>query len=261
MILCFIIENDKIVFGFMRDGTLIASASLSAVVGRTEDEYAVMLREILSLHGISAGDFCGAICASVLPSLTETVRGAVFRLLGFRAHLIGSGIRTGLKIGTENPTELGGDLVASAVGATHLYPGEPLILVSVGTAITFSAIDKGGVFLGCAIAPGYRLASGALCASAGLLPQVTNTVPKATIGKNTAESLQSGTLFGTAAMIDGMLDRMEAEMGVSARVLVTGSESSTVLPLCRHTAEERAELALLGLSLIYERNESKRKAK
>ncbi len=258
MLLTFNIGNRVISLGFVKEGRTVARASLASDKGRTADEYALSLLALLSLHGLKKEDFRGAIGSSVFPALTDTVREAVSLALALRPHLLGSGIRTGLDIRTEDPSELGGDLVATAVGALTKYKG-PLILVDFGTAITFSAIDGNGAFLGCAIAPGLSLASASLAEATALLPDVSHKAPTHVIGKNTVESLQSGRLFGTAAMVDGMLSRILAEMNESATVVLTGHSALAVRPYLSTASEYAEDLLLLGLATIYERNEKKKK--
>lgn len=256
MLLALVIKNDTVSLGVFDGGALRTSAAVATDTHKTADEYAVLLKSILAFHGFSVSDLTDAICASVVPAVTETMREAVRLLTGCRPHLIGSGVKTGLTIATENPAELGGDLVAAAVGALSRYP-LPLILLDLGTAATFSVIDAKGEFIGCAIAPGVALSAEALSAKAELLPHAAAKAPKSVIGKNTAESLRAGSLFGAASMIDGVLERMEDALGTKATVIVSGKDADTLLPLCRHAATRDDTLALLGLSLIFEKNKRK----
>ncbi len=257
MLLTFVIRNDKITFGFFEGEALSGYASVGTSLTKTADEYAILLQGLLSFRRLKKEDFESAIFASVVPALTETLREAVRLLFGFRAHLIGSGIKTGLTILTENPAELGGDLVASAVGALKSY-APPLILVDFGTAVSFSAIDEKGAFLGCAIAPGISLSATALSASADLLPHTSPIAPKTVIGKNTVDSMHCGSVFGAAAMVDGMLFRMEEEMKGSATAVCTGEEAALILPYCRHSITRDDTLALVGLFEIYKKNKRKK---
>ncbi len=260
MLLTFNIGNRVISLGFVKGGLVAARASLSADKGRTADEYAMSLLSLLALHGIKKEDCEGAIGSSVFPALTETVCQAITLVFSLRPHLLGSGIRTGLDIRTEDPGELGGDLVATAVGALTKYKG-PMILVDFGTAITFSAISAEGCFLGCAIAPGLTLSSASLSEATALLPQVSAKAPGHVIGRNTSESLQSGRVFGVAAMVDGMITRMQEEMGKSATVILTGHSALTVKPYLATQTEYVHDLLFLGLEAIYRKNEKKKKEK
>ncbi len=240
------------------DGTGVrASLSLCADKERSADEYALLLRDLLAFHGYTGEDFSHAMLSSVEPSLTDTVKEALTRLLGKRVFLLGAGARTGLPILTDNPSELGSDLVAAAVGALSLYP-PPLFLVSFGTATVISAIDKSGAFVGCAIAPGVAVASSALAGEAALLHTVTAKAPAAAIGKNTEDSLKSGTVLGTAAMIDGLLSRMEAELGEEGvTVLAQGKLADAVMPSTLRPYERRDDLVFLGLYQIDQKSKKR----
>ena len=257
MLLTLIIRNDRITLGAHQSGSLIARAEIGADKQKTADEYAVLFKSIFDIHHISTENFEGAICASVVPSLTETLKDAVNILLGVRMHVIGSGIKTGLTIKTENPAELGADLVAEAVGALAKYP-PPFVLIHCGTAITFSYLDRDGAFLGCAIAPGLSLAAKALSEAAGLLPDVSHTLPKSVVGKSTSESLRAGTILGTASMIDGMLSRLESEYGTATAILA-GTEADILFPALLHPVQKDDTLALTGLAAIYEKNKRNKK--
>ena len=257
MLLTLIIRNDRITLGAYQGSTLAARADIGADKQKTADEYAVLFKSIFDIHKISTTDFDGAICASVVTTKNEPPNEAVTLLLGVRMHVIGSGIKTGLTIKTENPAELGADLVAEAVGALAKYP-PPMVLVHCGTAITFSYLDAEGAFLGCAIAPGLSLAAKALSDAAGLLPDVSHALPKSVIGKNTAESLRAGTLLGTASMIDGILSRLEAEQG-NATVILSGTEADILSPSLLHPVHKDDTLALSGLLIIYEKNKRNKK--
>lgn len=258
MLLVYNIGNDEIRLGFADGDTLVGTASVSTDAARTIDEYAVILKGLLSFRGLDAGSFDGAICSSVVPTVTETVRSAVELLLGFRPHVLGVGTKTGLRILTDDPTQLGADLVASAVGALKKYT-PPLILVDFTTATTFSALDADGAFLGCAIAPGVGLAAQALSSGTSLLPHFATTPPKKCIGTNTMESMQSGCLFGTAAMTCGMIDRIERELGMTATVIASGRDAECIIPICERDIVCDDTLLLYGLAEIYKRNMRKRK--
>ncbi len=253
MLLAYNVANDEILFGFIENGTLVATASISTDTRKTADEYAVLLRGILELRGFEKTAFEGAICASVGPALTETLRHAVELLIGVRPHVLGAGTKTGLRILTDDPTQLGADLVASAVGALTKYDG-PMILVSLGAASAFSVIDADGAFVGCAIAPGIFLSAEALSRGTSLLPEFSAAMPKKCIGTNTIESMQSGCIFGGAAMISGMIGRIERELGVNAKVIISGRDSERIASLCEREIISDDTVLLIGLARIYEKN-------
>lgn len=258
MLLTCVIRNDTILFGFMREGDLMGHAAIGTDLHRTKDEYAVVVKELFAFYGFAPSDFDSAIFASVVPPLTEVIREAIQLLLGVRAHLIGSGIKTGLTILTENPAELGGDLVASAVGALTKYT-PPFVILDFGTAISFSMIDAKGAYLGCAITTGVRLSAAALSDAAELLYHTASTLPKSVIGKTTSESLRCGSIFGTASMIDGMISRIEDAMGTPVTVIASGAEADAVLPFCKREIQKDDTLLFYGLFSIYERNRRPKK--
>ena len=250
------IGNSEILLGFVREDGSMETASLANDKFRTTDEYACGIHALMSLRGISPADITGAICSSVAPAATESIRRAVQLLCGFRPHLLGAGVKTGLNILTDDPTQLGGDLVASAIGALKAYR-PPLILIDFGTATTFSVLNADGAYIGCAIAPGVTLSAEALSDGASLLPHFAPTAPKKCIGTNTMESMQSGCIYGSVAMIDGMIDRMCAELGAKASVIASGSSADSIIPLCSHKITRDDTLLLSGLAEIYRKNQRK----
>ena len=259
MLLACNIGNSEIRLGFLDGVRLLDTVSFSNAYKRTADEYACLIRDLLSLRGVSPCDFEDAILASVVPDVTEAVRRGIQLLCGgLRPHLVGTGIRTGLNILTDYPSQLGSDLVASAAGALLDYK-PPLILIDFGTAITFSVLEKDGSFIGCSIAPGLRLSAEALSSGASLLPHYAYAAPKKCIGTNTVESLRSGSIHGTAAMVDGMIGRIEEELGYPASCIASGEGAEIILPLCRRKVLRDDSLLLRGLGAIWERNRKKTK--
>ena len=258
MLLTYNVANDKISLGFVENDTLVSTASVATDTKKTVDEYAVVLREIFDLCGFDTQIFEGAICSSVVPMLTDTVRNAVEMLLNVRVHTLGVGTKTGLRILTDDPTQLGGDLVAAAVGALTKYK-PPMIIVSFGVATTFSVIDSSGAFLGCAIAPGVSLSAEALSEKASLLPHFATSAPKKCIGTNTMESMQSGCVFGGAAMVNGMLSRLECELGECANIVAFGDDGKQIIPLCERNLICDDTVLLIGLAEIYKKNLRHRK--
>ncbi len=258
MILTYNIGNDTITLGFIDNDELTGTASVSNDTARTPDEYACIFKGLLDFRGLTPSAFEGAIGSSVVPTMTETVRSALEKLLGFRPHILGVGTKTGLNILTDDPTQLGGDLVAAAVGALKKY-APPLILINLGTAATFSVLDQSGAFMGCVIAPGVTLSAEALSNGTSLLPHFARTAPKKCIGTNTMESMQSGCIFGSVAMLDGMISRIENELGARTAVIASGKDSSAVIPLCEHEIVCDDTLLLIGLSEIYKKNKRGRK--
>ncbi len=258
MLLTYNIANDEITLGFIDGTKLTDTVRVSTDIKRTADEYACIFSGLMNLHQIQPDLLEGIIGASVVPTLTETVRTALEAVIGIRSHILGVGTKTGLNILTDDPTQLGADLVASAVGALQKYQ-PPMILIDFGTATTFSVLDKNGSFIGCAIAPGVSLSAEALSSGASLLPHFAQTTPKKCIGTNTLESMQSGCIFGSAAMVDGMIERIESELKANVGIIALGKYANTVTSLCAHRIICDNTLPFLGLEQIYRKNSRKKK--
>jgi type III pantothenate kinase len=191
----------------------------------------------------------------VVPDQTEALREMVREYFHFPPVVVEPGIRTGISVLTDNPREVGADRIVNALGAFHRFGG-PCIVVDFGTATTYDAVSERGEYLGGAIAPGVRVSASGLFRSTARLPRVEMAVPRSVIGKNTVESIQSGLLFGTAAQVDGMVERMQKELGGRATVVATGGLAPVVVPLCQSIDHHEPWLTLEGLRLIFEKNAS-----
>ena len=254
MILAIHIGNSNLTIGGVEAGELRFVGRLTTE-SRTEDEFAAALQGLLQLYGVEQKP-AGAIIASVVPPLTQPVCAAAARLTGRRPLVVGPGVKTGLNIAIENPNQLGSDLVVAAAAAAARYP-LPLVVVALGTATTFSVVDAHRSFRGGIIAPGVRVGHDALIERASMLTPAELTAPKAVIGANTADSLRSGCVLGAAAMIDGLLLRIEDELGESVTAVATGSLAGLVTPHCRHAITADEHLGLKGLALLYDKNTRK----
>lgn len=253
MLLCVDIGNTNITLGGYRDDKLIFTARLTSDARRTADQYAVEIYDIMRLNGHAAAEVQGAILSSVVPTLTKSISLAFKKLCGFDPMVLGPGVKTGLNIKIDNPAQLGADLVAGAIGAMAKYP-LPCIVIDMGTATTISAINAKGEFLGGAIAAGINLTLEALTKNTAQLPMIGIEAPKSAIGSNTVDCLKSGLVLGAAAMLDGLVDRMEAELGQTATVVATGGLSSEVIPHCKREILADDNLLLDGLKCIYAKN-------
>ena len=198
----------------------------------------------------------GAIVSSVVPSVTNTFRRAIEKLCGVKPLVVGPGIKTGLSIRIDNPAQLGSDLVVDAVAGIHEYP-VPQIIIDMGTATTFSVIDKNSNYLGGVITTGMAVSADALVSRTSQLPRIAFEVPKKVIGSNTVDCIKSGIMYGNAAIIDGMVSRIEAELGEKCTVIATGGLSALVAPLCQTKLILDDDLLLKGLMLIYRKNTEK----
>ena len=227
---------------------------IATVASRTSDELALLVQEFLGFHGFSFDeDVDGVALCSSVPSITAGIREMTRRYFGFEALVIEPGVKTGMPILYENPKEVGADRIADAVAAFDLYGG-PTIVVDFGTATTLEAISAAGEYLGGAILPGVDISLEALFEHAAALRKVELVEPRSVIGKNTIESIQSGALYGFAAQVDGIADRIFDEIG-PATVVATGGLAAVIAPYSRCITEHEPWLTLHGLRLVFEKNQ------
>lgn len=253
MLLAIDIGNSYITIGGYHMDRLQFVSQMLTTPKRARDQYAVELKSIMQLYHILPDDVSGAVISSVVPELTGAVRDAVKMLTGVRILVLGPGIKTGLNILIDNPAQLGADIAACAVGAAakgHL----PCIIYDLGTATTVSVVDEGAKLVGVVISAGIGTTLDMFTSRTALLPHVSLEAPDTVIGKNTIHSMQSGLIYGTAAMIDGLADRIEAEIGKTACLLATGTMAREVSGYCKRDVEVCEYLLLEGLKKIYEKN-------
>ncbi len=254
MILAIDIGNTNIVLGRIEDGKISSVAPrITTDLHKTEYEYAVTMENVLDFMGVDATEAEGAIISSVVWPLTSIMATAVKMLTGKTALVVGAGLKTGLNIAIDDPGTVGADLVVGAVGALTLAKA-PLIIIDMGTATTITVVEEGNRFIGGAILPGLRLSMEALSSGTSQLPFISLDPPKKCISTNTVECMQSGAIFGSAAMLDGMIERMEAELGRKATVIATGGLSGSVTPYCRREIICEPDLLLKGLAALWEKN-------
>lgn len=253
MIIAVDIGNTNIVLGCIEDDKILFEARMATDLIKTSDQYCAELKTMLSLFEVAPEDIDGSIISSVVPPVLNSFKTAIRKLTGCSALVVGPGIKTGLNIRMDNPSEVGSDLIVAAVAAIAEY-GAPLLLVDMGTATTITAIDESGAFVGGCICPGVKISMEALTGRTAQLPGISLDEPRCAIGKNTRDSMRSGIMLGAASMLDGLLDRMEAELGTKVTVVATGGISKFVLPLCRRKMIYDRSLMLKGLKLLYARN-------
>ncbi len=253
MLLAVDIGNTNITLGAYDNDVLRFTARLATAHGTTSDQYAVEIKNILELHGLQAARIEDCIISSVVPSVGGAVCNAVSLLCNIVPLELGPGVKTGLNIKIDNPAQLGADLVAGAVGAISEYT-LPCVVIDMGTASTISVIDRNGAYLGGVISAGVRLTLKALCENTSLLPSIDISAPKSVIGSNTVDCMKSGLIYGTAAMIDGLLDRIIDELGEIPTVVATGGLSKDIIVHCKNDIIYNANLLLDGLREIYEKN-------
>lgn len=252
MILALDVGNTNIVLGCMTEERICFTARLSTNRLKTSYEYAVLLRDIFALNHMEISQVDGGIISSVVPVLSEVLGEAVELLIGTPPYRIGSGAKTDLTICMDQPGQLGSDLIVDAVAAVAEYP-KPLVIFDMGTATTVSVIDQQGRYQGGMIIPGVMLALEAVASRTSQLPHVSLDKPKYLIGKNTVDCMKSGIVYGSAAMVDGIIERMEEELGMPATVVATGGVASTIIPFCKRTILYDDSLLLKGLRILYRR--------
>lgn len=253
MILAIDVGNTHIVLGCIEDGEIRSISRIRTLPRATEMEYAIKLRSVLSFYGTDRNGFEGAVISSVVPPVTNALAAAVKMLTGLEALIVGPGIKTGLNVRIDDPGTLGGDLLVGSVAAMACY-GLPAIVMDLGTATTMMVIDREGCYRGGAIIPGVKLSYEALAAGTSLLPAISITPPPKAIGTNTVDAMRSGAVFSTAAALDGMIDRMEAELGEPCRLIATGGLASSIVPYCRREIICDDDLLLKGLWTLYQKN-------
>lgn len=253
MILTIDIGNTNIVLGCMEGSTIVKEARMATDLIKTSDQYCAELKMMLDLLEVDPGEFEGSIICSVVPPVLNSFKTALIKLTGKAPLVVGPGIKTGLNILLDNPAMAGGDLIVGAVAALAEYK-PPLLIVDMGTATTISAIDEKGNFLGGCVCPGVKISSAALSGNTAQLPAISLDVPKRAIGHNTVDCMRIGLMMGHAVMIEGMVDRMETELGGAATVIVTGGIARFILPMCRREMIYDRNLLMKGLRILYDNN-------
>ena len=253
MILAIDMGNTNIVIGGIDAAQTYFVERITTNHVKTGLEYAINIKNILEIHNIDKSQVEGTILSSVVPPLNATISSAVKKIFGFRPKLVGSGMKTGLNIIMDNPKTVGSDMIVDAVAASKEYP-LPAIIIDMGTATTMSVLDQKGNYTGGVILPGLRVSLDALSSKTAQLPSISLDIPQKVIGKNTIDCMRSGIMYGNAGMIDGIIERMEEELGEKATVIATGGLSRFVVPLCRHTIIYDEALLMKGLWILYEKN-------
>ncbi len=255
MILTIDMGNTNIVIGGIDHERTYFVERVTTNQGKTDLEYAVNIKSILEIHDIAASAIEGAILSSVVPPLNSTILSAVEKICGFRPMLVGSGMKTGINIIMDNPKTVGSDMIVDAVAALSEYPC-PIIVIDMGTATTMSVVDRSGSYIGGVILPGLRVSLDSLSGKTAQLPFISLGMPGKVIGKNTIDCMRSGIMYGSAAMLDGIIDRMEEELDQKTTVVATGGLAKYLTPLCRHKIIYEDDLLLKGLLILYDKNKA-----
>jgi len=248
------VGNTQTVLGVFEGDDLMWHWRIATQRERTADELALLFGGFLEHAGLSfSRQITGVALASVVPDQTLALREMVRNYFHFQPVVVEPGIKTGISIQTENPKEVGADRIVNALAVFAKYGG-PCVVIDFGTAITYDAVSERGEYLGGAIAPGVQVSAAGLSRVADRLPRVEVVAPRSVIGKNTVEALQSGLLLGTASEVDGMVERMQKELGGHATVVATGGLADVIVALCQTVDHHEPWLTLEGLRLIFERN-------
>ena len=253
MILAIDIGNTNIVLGCVDKKKTYFIERLSTIKTKMELEYAIDIKMVLDIHGINPEKLDGAIVSSVVPQITYVVKEAAEKILQKETLVIGPGVKTGLNILMDNPAQLGSDLVADSVAGIAQYK-PPLLIFDLGTATTVCVIDEKRNYVGGMIYPGVNVSLNSLTANASQLQGIGLEVPKRMIGKNTIECMKSGVLYSSAAALDGIIERLEEELGQPATAIATGGLAKKVIPFCKRNIILDDDLMLKGLQIIYEKN-------
>lgn len=253
MVLAIDIGNTNITVGCFNGEKLLFIEKISTAHSRTTLEYISIFRVIFELHDISGASVTGGIISSVVPSVTSSVRDAAEKLIRRSVMVLGPGVKTGLSIVTDDPAQLGSDLVANAVAGIKLY-STPLIVIDMGTATTISVVNAKKQYIGAVIIPGAKLSADSLSAGTSQLPKISLEAPKRVIGTNTIDSMRSGIIYSSAAILDGMTERIEEELNEKCTAVATGGLARLIVPHCRREIAVNDELLLQGLMIIYNKN-------
>ena len=253
MLLAIDIGNTNLVLGCVDGERICFSERLATDHNKTALEYALSFKSVLELHHVAPEEITGAIIASVVPPITALMTEALGKIISCRVMIVGPGLKNGLKIRMDNPAQVGADLIVGAVAGIRDYAC-PLILIDMGTATTICVVDRDKTYTGGMILPGLRVSLDSLTSRTSQLPRIGLDPPQHLIGKNTIECMKSGILYGSASMLDGMIDRIEEELGEPATAVATGGLAGTITPLCRHDIILDDDLLLRGLRYIYEKN-------
>lgn len=253
MVLAIDIGNTHILLGGFEERKVLFTELLTTDKTATDLEYATLIKSALEFNGQSVDSIEGVIISSVVPQVTGTLKAAVERFSSVEPVVVGPGVKTGLKIKIDNPAQLGSDLVVSAVAGIKEY-GVPQINIYMGTATAFSLIDSEKNFVGTSIGAGMGIEAEALSSKTSQLPNIAFETPKKVIGTNTVDSMKSGLIYQNAALIDGMIERIEEEYGEKCVLTATGRYAALVAPLCKHKITVDKDLLLKGLIEVYYKN-------
>jgi type III pantothenate kinase len=257
MLLAIDIGNTNLVIGCIDNDQILFKARIATDRTRTSDQYGVEIKNMIETYGVKLSQIDDCIISSVVPPVFNSVRTGVMKIIGKQPMVVGPGLKTGLNIHVDVPSQVGSDRIVIAVAALAEYKA-PMILMDLGTATTIEVVEPENRYLGGVIFPGVRVSLDALTSRAAQLPGISLDKPKHVIGKNTVDCMRSGIMYGTAAQVDGLLDRMEEELGEKTTVIATGGMAQFIMPLCRREILLDKDLLLKGLNILYKKNMNER---
>ena len=253
MILALDVGNTNIVIGCMDKEEIYFECRLSTDRNKTTAEYAVLLKNVLDVYGVDINQIDGAIMSSVVPPIDKMLKSAIHIVTGYMPIEVNVKLNHGVRMDTDNPEQLGNDILVSLVAALDEYKS-PVIIFDLGTATTIAVIDRNSIFKGVVILPGIKISQDTLTSSTSQLPAISYEAPPNVIGTNTIDAMKSGLVFGNASMMDGMIDRIEEELGEKATVVATGGLAESVSKFCKHEIILDDSIMLRGLRLLYYMN-------
>ncbi len=253
MLLAIDAGNTNVTVGVFDDAKLIASWRLRTIREQTADEWGISMRSLFRVGELDARIITGVAIASVVPPLDRQLAEMARRYFRAEAMFVSIDVDLGLKVVIDNPREAGADRLANAAAAFQKYGG-PCVVVDLGTAINFDVVSEGGDFLGGIICPGIGIAINGLFEKAARLPLVDFREPRQLIGKNTVDCIQSGLYYATISTIDGILDRLLAELGSGTKIVGTGGQAKLMVGGSKHLKVIDEDLTLEGVRMIWERN-------
>lgn len=254
MILVCDVGNTNMVLGVYKDEKIVRAWRISTDRNKTSDEYGISIKQLFEYENLNTTDVKSIVISSVVPTIMHALENMSRRYFKKEPIIIGPGVKTGINIKYDNPKEVGADRIVNAVAAFEKFGGR-VIIVDFGTATTFCAISEVGDYLGGVIAPGIVISSEALFQKASKLPRVELIKPEKILNKNTVNSMQAGIIYGYVGMVDYLIDKMEKELGWSAKhIIATGGLASTIASESKKITKVEKMLTLEGLRLIYEKN-------
>ena len=253
MLLCADVGNTNIKFALYENDNQLLKMRFFTNAHKTADDFAVDLYTIFQINRIDTDKINGAIISSVVPKITKPLSEAIEKVTEAKPLIIGPGIKTGLDLRIDNPLTLGSDLVAMCVAVKELYPC-PAIVIGLGTATTILYMNKNKAYCGGAIAPGVSISLDALTNNGALLPSIDIKAPEKVIGTNTEDCISSGLVYGTACMLDGMIERYQLETDEKCTLIATGGLANSIAKNCKNDIIINDDLILEGLKIIYKKN-------